>query len=158
MISAKASNSIFFSVLLCLFFVATPQAHAQFFMGGKHKEGREGMKEKMEQRVQEIYAKLDLSDEQRRLLEENKAKHKASKESLSKELGTAMQQMGDELKKEELDLAKINALQGELKRLRNTMMDERFNAVLEVRKILTQPQFAKFVQLMEEQRSMKESP
>ena len=140
---------------ICLAFLALPKAHAQFFMGDKHREDREMMGKKMEERIQQIYGQLNLSEEQKRLLEENKARHKAVKEATSKELKAVMQAMGDELKKPDLDLARITAIQNDFKRLRDTMADGRFNAILEVRKILTRDQFVKFVDLMEEQRASK---
>ena len=158
MMSAKALRNIFFSSIVCLSLLSTTDAGAQFFMGHGHDQDRGAMKEKMEQRIQEIYTQLNLSDEQKRLLDENKSRHKAAKEVISKDLEAIMPQMGEELKKPEFDLNKITALQAEFKRLRDAMMDERFKAILEVRKILTHEQFVKFTDLMEQQRSAKTAP
>ena len=131
----------------------TSSAHAQFWGHGGDKGA---MKEKREQMVQQIYGQLNLSEEQKKMLEENKSKHQTAKESLSKNMETVMQAMGEELKKKDLDMGKVNALHANLKDLRDQMSDERFNAVLEVRKILTQEQFVKFTELMEEQKEKRE--
>jgi len=114
--------------------------------------GKEHKREKMEQRIQKVYDQLSLSEEQKKLLAENKAKHKAATESLSKELKAAMEAMGEEMKKESLDLNKINVLRARFKALRDQMADERFNAILEVRKILTREQFVKFSELVQQQK------
>ena len=135
--------------LICLPVFFCSNAHAQFFGQGRD---HAGMKEKMEWRIQEIYGQLNLSDEQKKLLEENKAKHKASKEAFGNELKAAMQAVGEQLKQKDLDLNKINGLRSDLKRLRDQMADERFDAILEVRKILTQEQFTRFVDLVEKEK------
>ena len=125
-------------------------AHAN--MGGGIKGGHE-KHEKMEQRIQKVFDQLSLSDEQKKLLAENKAKHKTSRGAFSKVMKESMKAMGEALKAKDVDMNKVNALQNQLKAAHAQMADERLNAILEVRKILTQEQFIKFSSLMEEKRS-----
>ncbi|MBI4309830.1 MAG: Spy/CpxP family protein refolding chaperone [Candidatus Omnitrophica bacterium] len=146
--SMRVSPAIFTLLLLL-----PSAARADFFMG--HGKGDEHRKEKMEQRIQQIYDQLNLNEEQKRLLADNKSKHKAAKKEVSNELKTAMQSMGEELKKKDLDMGTINAIHARMKNLRGRMADERFNAILGVRKILTQEQFARFMDLMDRKKDNK---
>ncbi len=120
--------------------------------GGGWGGGRPKVRERMEQRIEEIYGQLSLSEEQKVLLKENKAKHKVTRQALGERLRQTMQAMGDELKKTDLDMSKIDALHGQLKMLRNQMADERMNAILQVRRILTQEQFVKFSDMIKDRR------
>ncbi len=124
-------------------------------------DGEEGYsskwKERMEARKQEMFKELNLTDEQKQKLDENRKKHKEDAEGLygrMKELRTAMRQ---ELEKDVLDMAKINQIQSQIKEANAQMMDDRLNGILEVRGILTPEQYKKFSAKMHEhkERSMK---
>jgi Spy/CpxP family protein refolding chaperone len=147
----KRTSIFILAASIGLALLMPPKAHADFWGGGS-KEGHEEMRAKMEERIQGIYDQLSLSDEQKKLLQDNKAKHKSSKDELIKDRKAAMQTMGEELKKKDLDMGRINVLHSQLKEINDKMADERLNAILEVRRILTQEQFAKFSELMEEQK------
>ena len=148
----RANRLILAGLLTGFVCLSSSNAHAQFPWGhGNQNESKErGFKE---QQLKEVYDQLGLSEEQKKLLEDNKTKHKDQGDALRADLKSAMQAMGDELKREDLDSVKIDALRAKLKTLRDQMADERFNAILEVRKILTHDQFAKFIQLIEEKKS-----
>lgn len=120
------------------------------------KSDRKAFGEKMEFRIQAIYDQLALSEDQKKLLEENKSKHKAVKEQLRATMTANMDSFGEELKKEDYDLKEITRLHEESKNLRNQMADDRLQGILEVRKILTQEQFIKFTQLMQEQKEKRQ--
>ncbi len=137
---------------VCLSLGGMAKVYAQ---DGDAKFDRKAFGEKMEARIQAIYDQLGLSDEQKNLLQANKDKHKASKESLRGQLTTNMDAFGEELKKDSVGLGKVNELHAQAKAIRSQMEDERFESILEVRKILTQEQFIKFTQLMQEQREKK---
>lgn len=114
-------------------------------------------KERMEARKQEMFNELNLTDEQKQKLEENRKKNKDEAQGLRghiKELKTAMRQ---ELEKDTLDMGKINQIQSQMKEAQAQMMDNRLKGILEVRGILTPEQFKKFSAKMEEHkgRSMK---
>lgn len=115
-----------------------------------------GKKERMEARVQEIFAQLNLTEEQKQLLDANKSKHGAAREDGFKHGRDNMKAIGEELKKKDYDVAKIRAIHEESKKLRNEMADKRLEGILEVRKILTDEQFVKFTQLMEKDRQKNE--
>ena len=103
---------------------------------------------KWEARRNELYKDLNLSQEQKKMLEENKNKHKEEMKALfnaMKEMRTSMRQ---ELQKEKLDMAKIGEINNEMKRLEAQMSDQRLAGILEVRKILSPEQFKKFMEKM----------
>ena len=114
-------------------------------------------KERMEARKQEMFKELNLTDEQKQKLEENRKKRKDDAQGLRdhmKELKTAMRQ---ELEKDVLDMAKVDQVQSQMKEAQAQMMDNRLKGILEVRGILSPEQFKKFSAKMEEYkgRSMK---
>ncbi len=130
---------------VCLSMVlAAPMAHAKMDGGMSHERGM-----RMEKRIDEMFSQLDLTAEQKKLIEANRAKNKESRRAIMQEMKNSMKATGDELKKTDLDMAKITALHEEQKKLFNKMSDDRFKSVLEVRKILTKEQFIKFLEMME---------
>ena len=120
--------------------------------GRSHRRG-DGMWKK----IQQIHDQLNLSEEQKKQLDENKSKSKAQMKDLfekKRSLRTAMRQ---ELMKPELDMNKINDIQTQLKASQSEMVDHRLNSILEVRKILSPDQFQKFLSLFEKYRDEKSS-
>ncbi len=113
----------------------------------------EKMREKREAKIQEIFAQLDLTEEQKQLLEANKAKHQGSKKEQWQQSKANMEAVAAELKKPDYDVNHIRSLNEQSKQLRNAMADERLESILEVRSILTQEQFVKFTDLMDEHKS-----
>ena len=111
-----------------------------------------GGKGNMEEHVQKVFDKLGLSAEQKKQLKENREKHRAGREAQRKAMKENMKAMGEELKKQDYDVAKVTAIVEQGKQLHNQMADEHLAALLEVRKILTSEQFAKFSRMMEEKR------
>src|SRR5689334_12906456 len=105
----KHTNSFLLAAaLLSAGLLATP-AQAQFF------SERHGQRERMDEHVAKIYEQLDLTDQQRELLKQNKERHKTAKAALAPQLKDTMQALGDELKKKDVDTAKVNALKLRLK-------------------------------------------
>ncbi len=115
-------------------FLAAPVVHAD--------EGWKGVHEK-------IYAQLKLTDEQKKKLEDNKAKHHEQKGGAFKKMRSLREALKQELMKPALDMNKINDIQAQIKAFQAQMADDRLNHILEVRGILTAEQFAKFNALME---------
>ncbi len=122
---------------------------------GAEKFDRKAFGEKMQARIQAVYDQLSLSEEQKQLLDENKKSHQAVKDTLRQALTANMEASGEELKKDNFDLNKINALHEESKNIRNQMADDRLNGILAVRKILTKEQFIKFSELMQQDREKR---
>ena len=104
----------------------------------------------MEKRNQEIYTQLSLTDEQKKQLEDNKQKNREKRKALFEKMRSYKDALNKELMKSNLDVNKINVIQAQFKVLQSQMTDERLNSILEVRRILTPEQFAKFVLLMDQ--------
>jgi Spy/CpxP family protein refolding chaperone len=107
------------------------------------------MHEWREKKIQNIYAQLNLSDAQKKTLEENKATSRQKMKSVFEKMKPLRDSLNQELMKAELDMNKINEIQSQIKAVQSEIGDNRLNSILEVRKILTPEQFAKFLSLME---------
>ena len=94
---------------------------------------------------QALYKDLNLTDEQKRLLEENRKNRKEEARAMFENMKQKRSLMKEELQKENLDMTKISGINNELKELQAKMLDHRLNGILEVRKILTPEQFRKFL-------------
>ncbi len=140
----KNSKNLAVACMVVSCFLVAPVVHAD--------EGWKGMHEKREKKVQEIYAQLNLTDGQKKKLEENKAKHHEQKESAFKKIRSLREVLKQELMKPALDMNKINEIQAQIKAFQAQMVDNRLNSILEVRGILTAEQFAKFTALMEKRK------
>ena len=150
----KSKITIFILVLLSSFLVAPcvfAQDHPDYKMGKE--DHSKWDHEKFEKKIQEIYGQLNLSSEQKKQLDENKQKHRDNMKSSFEKMHSLRQEMRQELTKSELDMNKINGLQSQMKSLQSEMIDRRLESILDVRKILTPEQFAKFNALMEEHRN-----
>jgi len=113
---------------------------------------KEAVMKKFDAKRQEIYNNLGLTDEQKKLLEENKNKHREQTRALFTQLRQKMTLLRQELEKSELNMREIYQANNELKQLQAQMLDNRLERILEVRKILTPEQFNKFEDKMNERR------
>ena len=123
----------------------------------------ESMKTRMEARMKAMEQKLNLTEEQQKLLEANRIKHREEAEKFHENLRAAREAMRAELEKPELNMDKINQLHSEEKDLMAKLADYRLEGILEVRKILTPEQFVEFGKLIGERRhgrgmGMKQGP
>lgn len=134
--------------LIAILALASSAACAQ--SSGASGEQKKAFMEKKEAKRQELYKELNLSEEQKKLLEENRNKHKERMKTLFAGMKEKMTFMRQELQKDTLDTAKINQTNNELKKLQTDMLDYRLDRILEVRKILTPEQFKKFMSKIEE--------
>jgi Spy/CpxP family protein refolding chaperone len=110
-------------------------------------------KEKMEAKKQEMFKDLNLTDEQKKELEENKKKNREMKRASFQAIKDKMITMRKELENPELNMDKINQIQGEIKIIQAQTIDARLQSVLEIRKILTLEQFSKFLTHVEESKA-----
>jgi len=101
--------------------------------------------EKRDAKHQQFYKELNLTEEQKKLLEDNKNKHREQMKALFSGMREKTALMRQELQKDELNMEKLNQIQNELKALQTQMLDHRLQGILEVRKILTPQQFKKFL-------------
>lgn len=118
--------------------------------GGTDTKQEKAWAEKKEARRQELYKDLNLSDEQKKALEENKSKGREQMKALFTDMRAKREAIRQELQKDTLDMAKIDQINGELKNLQAQLLDHRLEHILAVRKILTPEQFKKFISKMEE--------
>lgn len=137
--------------LMLTLFLSMPMAHAKMDNARVSKDGGE----RVEKKIQVMFEQLNLSEEQKKLIEANKLKSKAAKQEMREAIRVNMKVMGEELRKPELDMSKLSALHTTQKELSNQMSDQRFESILSVRKILTKDQFVKFSEMMEEQRERR---
>ena len=110
-------------------------------------EDSQKKREWWENKVQDVYNQLNLSDEQKMLLEENKKNGRERKKALYEKRRLQKEALNQELMKPQLNLSKINEIQSEIKSLQSQISDDRLNSILEVRRILTREQFIKFISL-----------
>ena len=101
----------------------------------------------MDGKRQKLWDQLNLTDEQKKQLEENKAKNKESMKATFEKTKSFREALKAELMKPELDMAKINDIQSQVKSLQSQIVDNRLNSILDVRKILTHEQFEKFIDI-----------
>ena len=100
--------------------------------------------EKKGAKHEHFYKELNLTDDQKKALEENKNKNREQMKALFEGMREKRTLIRQELQKDQLDMEKINQTQNELKALQSQMLDNRLTGILEVRKILTPEQFKKF--------------
>jgi Spy/CpxP family protein refolding chaperone len=113
---------------------------------------RKGLTQASEARREQLYKELDLSDEQKKLLEENKNKHREERKAMLAGINSKRGALRQELQKDELDMVKIRQLNEDLKKVEGKMLDYRLDRILEVRKILKIDQFRRFVSKIGEHR------
>ena len=135
-------------LIVAAFILSAPVVYAND--GAACAKDEKGWTKEKDARQQELYKDLNLTDAQKKSLEENKAKHKDQMKALFTEMKEKRLLIQKELKKETLDMEKINQLNNDLKKLQAQMLDYRLERILEVRKILTPEQFKKFTAKIEE--------
>ena len=108
--------------------------------------------EMMEKKIQEIYSQLNLTEEQKKQLEQNKAAHRDNKKSMFEQMRSYKKALNQELMKADFDMNRVTEIQSQLKALQSEMADERLNSILEVRKILTLEKFTKFLEFTQKNR------
>ena len=134
-------------LIVAAFMLSTPFVYAN--ESGACAKNEKGWTEKKETRHQELYKELNLTEAQKKLLEENKAKNKDQMKSLFSEMKDKRAIIQQELRKDTLDMGKITQINNDLKGLQAKMLDYKLERILEVRKILTPEQFKKFTAKME---------
>ncbi len=93
----------------------------------------------------------DLSDTQRQQLKDNmKKQHEAMKAGFE-QVKTNREALAQELANPTPDMTKIGQIQTQLKALQAQRIDDELNSMLEVKKILTPEQYAKFLKSKQHQ-------
>ena len=99
-----------------------------------------------------VFKDLNLTEEQKKLLEDNKAKNRSEMKAAFDEMKKKRDEMRQELQKEKLDMGKVTQITNDIKKLESEMSDRRLQSILEVRRILSPEQFKKFMSKMEERK------
>ena len=115
----------------------------------RHFLGDKTWKEGKEDRRSKIYQQLDLSPEQAEQLEALRNTHREMGKQFRNNIKAKKGELKKELRKQELDMEKINQLHSELKMMLGQREDDRLKEILEARKILTSEQLEKFLELRE---------
>jgi Spy/CpxP family protein refolding chaperone len=134
------------ALLVAAALLAAPRASvfAEEGPGGKSRWGWA-----MKHAHEDMLKDLNLTGEQKKMLDENKVKHSAEMEALRTAMRETMAAMRVELQKRALDMGKVNKINDDLKRLHIQMDDRRLQDILAVRHILSPDQFRKFMDKME---------
>ncbi len=109
-------------------------------------------KQKRKEKMQKIFSELNITEEKKTKLKENKTKHREQRKGGFEQIKSYKEALKQELTKPDLDMKRIQEIQGQVKAAQAQMADDRLNSILEVRTILTQEQFTRFMTLMEQHR------
>ncbi|MCP4269658.1 MAG: periplasmic heavy metal sensor [Candidatus Brocadiaceae bacterium] len=116
----------------------------------RYSQGHEAMREKVNAQMLEAFKQLDLSPEQEKQLKTHRKRQKEQGEGVHESIRAKREEMKIELQKQELNMAKINKINSDLKNIKSKKSDQRLESILEVKEILTAEQFAKFMDLKKE--------
>ncbi|MFA6320310.1 MAG: periplasmic heavy metal sensor [Candidatus Omnitrophota bacterium] len=136
--------------------LSSPDIYA-YHPGDDGPDGKDFMDKKGPPR-EDIFKDLNLTAEQKRMLDENKNKHKEEMKSAFDAMRSKEDLLRNELQKQNMDVNKVTQINNELKQMHADMQDRRLAGILEVRRILSPDQFKKFTEKMEkraEQRHKK---
>lgn len=134
-------------MLVAALALSSPAAYADSCHYGD--KGAKEYSDNKETRHDKFFKDLNLTADQKKMLDENKAKHKEAVKAIFDKIKGERDLMRQELQKPELDMGKINQINEEIKKLEAQKLDSMLQHVLEVRKILTPEQFKKFTEKME---------
>jgi len=109
-----------------------------------------------QQRIQEIYNQLNLTEDQKKQLDVIKQQHRSTMENVRQRIKINKEALQEELMRAQLDRLKINEIHNQIKILQSQMEDERLGSILLVRGVLTAEQFTKFVNLMHKHKKQHE--
>lgn len=138
--------------LLVAFAGVSARAQAPEGGPGPNSERKGEFRDRKEARMQELFKNLNLSEEQKKMLDENRTKHREEMGALRKSMRDLREQMHQELQKQDLDMGKINELQGKMKETQAKILDYRLEGILAVHKILTPEQYKKFSEEMKKRK------
>ncbi len=113
----------------------------------RHSPEHKAMREKVKARMIEVFKQLDLSPEQEKQLRVHRNKHREQEKNFHESIRSKSKEMKIELQKQELNVAKIDKINSELKSVKSKRDDHMIEGILEIRKILTAEQFTKFTEL-----------
>ena len=102
-------------------------------------EGKVGRKSEW---MNKVFDKIGVTEEQKKSLAESRKASKERSKELRAKMKASRKSLYEELKKEELDMGKINAIASETKTLSSEMVSQRLESFLSMREVLTAEQFS----------------
>jgi Spy/CpxP family protein refolding chaperone len=130
-------------VLVAAILLSAPAVYAD--RGGDRKDGKKKeWSEKMAADWDKLCKDLNITEDQKKQLDANKEKNREEMKAVFKEMKDKKDLMRAELEKEAIDIAKVQAINNDLKALQSKMLDNKLAGILEVRKVLSAEQFKKF--------------
>ena len=143
----KAIQKLVLTVFMCGV-MGAPLLYAQDKGGDKQGKMAGGRESK-------IFSQLNLTEDQKKQLDTNKKAQMQDMKGLFQQMKTLSRSLNEELMKSQLDMAKVNSINTQLKTLQGQIADKRIDSIIGVRKILTPEQFSKFLALTEEMRNKR---
>lgn len=120
--------------------------------GGPRGEMGGGSGENRERPFEKIKAELGLTDEQAAKLREHRQAHRQAGLALWQDARAKREALKAELEKPNFDENKVKSLQASARAAQEKLQDHRLQGIIDVKKILTPEQFAKFQAIMKEKR------
>jgi len=149
----KISKNMIIVIFLALGMLTTSNLYAADMAGGSSEklDAREAV-----EMGDNILNKLGLSEEQKKQLDDNRAKDKKEMRELFEKMLLYRDMLTTELVKPKLDMYKIYRIQSDIRATQNRITDKRLNAVIGVRKIMTWDQFKKYIELTDLRKAERE--
>ncbi|MFH1379136.1 MAG: Spy/CpxP family protein refolding chaperone [bacterium] len=115
---------------------------------GGNERKKDGMREK-------FIKKLDLSPEQQEQMKKQREAHRAQRKEINRKMKDLQDQLKTELNKEQVNSARVDGIASEMKGLQSSLVDQRIEAVLSMKNILTPEQYKKMQELKEKKKQGK---
>lgn len=100
--------------------------------------------------MREIYQQLELTEKQKRDLEDNRKQHHRQIQVLIERIDALKKMINTEFVKSDFDENKIEEWQAELSSLRQKLSQKRLDAIMSIRRIMTPRQYELFQKLTNE--------
>lgn len=127
--------AVAFSIIL-----TAPVMGEDGFMGHYIRLARKVSKEDMSH----IYQQLNLTEQQKGSLENNRKKHRGKAQELRAKIRALRQQLKEEIGKPDMDEERIRQLKAELNKHQSALTDLRVEGIMGIREILTPEQYNLF--------------
>lgn len=139
----KNMKKVLLMTILVSGLFALPLAYAED--NGSVVSGHKTFCHKARGKVCDNYSQLNLTDQQKKQLDESRNKYREQNKALFNQIKEKRALIHKELQKDKLDMDKINQANSELKKTEGQFLDSELQSILETRKILTPEQLKKLM-------------